>query len=294
MKKICIAIVILMLGVNVSMGEDKATDEKMKLGVQTYSFRYFTLMEALDMAHEAGIKYIEAYPGQKFSPEKKDVKVGPDLSPELRKELKAKLKANGQVLVHFGVVQLPNDEKKCRKVFDFAKDMGIQVIVSEPEQVALPLIDKLCNEYGIRLAIHNHAIPTRYWDPEIVLKALEGRSAMMGFCGDTGHWTRSGINAVEVIKKCKGRLICFHLKDMNRSGTQLEKHNGKDVERAHEVPFGQGVSDVEGILTELHAQEFEGVIAIEYEHNHRNPLPDVKECVSYFNSIVEKLKADKK
>lgn len=50
---------------------------------------------------------------------------------------------------------LPNDEAQCRKVFDFAKEMGIETIVSEPPKEAFDLIEKLCEEYKINVAIHN-------------------------------------------------------------------------------------------------------------------------------------------
>ena len=42
----------------------------------------------------------------------------------------------GITLVNYGVVGLPNNEAECRKVFDFAKEMGIETIVSEPPEDA--------------------------------------------------------------------------------------------------------------------------------------------------------------
>src|SRR5829696_2008551 len=37
-----------------------------KLGTQAYSFRMFTLEEALNKADSIGIKYVEGFPGQKI------------------------------------------------------------------------------------------------------------------------------------------------------------------------------------------------------------------------------------
>ncbi len=88
-------------------------------------------------------------------------------------------------LINFGVTKLINDEAQCRKVFDFAKDMGIETIVSEPSEDAIGMIDKLCNEYKIKLAIHNHPKPSRYWNPDKVLEVCKGRSKMIGACADT-------------------------------------------------------------------------------------------------------------
>ncbi len=53
--------------------------------------------------------------------------------------------------------------------------MGIETIVSEPPEGAFDVIEKLCEEYKINVAIHNHPKPSRYWDSDTVLKV----------CGDS-------------------------------------------------------------------------------------------------------------
>ena len=53
------------------------------------------------------------------------------------------------------------------------------------------MIDKLCQKYEIKLAIHNHPKPTGYWHPANVLEALDGRSKWIGVSADVGHWVRS-------------------------------------------------------------------------------------------------------
>ena len=50
---------------------------------------------------------------------------------------------------------------------------------------------------------------------------------------------------------------------------------------AHDVPYGQGVSDVKGILDELKRQGFNGNISIEYEYQQENPLPNVTKCIEF-------------
>jgi sugar phosphate isomerase/epimerase len=51
-------------------------------------------------------------------------------------QIKNKLDRAGVELVAFGVVGIPSQEAEARKVFDFAKVMGIEVIVSEPPREA--------------------------------------------------------------------------------------------------------------------------------------------------------------
>ncbi len=259
----------------------KACDEDWRLGVQAWSFNRFTFYEAVDKTASLGLNWMEAYPhGQKLSRDKPNIIFGHDMSPEAKQEVKQKLKDAGITLVNYGVAKLPNDEAKCRKVFDFAKEMGIETIVSEPPEDAFDMLDRLCQEYKINVAIHNHANPTHYWNPDTVLKVCKGRSKYIGACPDTGHWMRSGINPVEALKKLEGRIISLHLKDMNEFGS-LD---------AHCVPWGTGKANIKAILTELRRQNFKGVFSIEYEYNWENSLPEMQQCVEYFNKVASELK----
>jgi sugar phosphate isomerase/epimerase len=256
----------------------KADEKNWKLGMQAWTFNRFTFYEAVDKTHELGLKYIEAYPGQKLSKEI-DAVFDHNMSDELKQKVLQKLREAGVKLINYGVVGLPNDEAECRKVFDFARDMGIETIVSEPPEEAFDFIDKLCEEYQINVAIHNHPKPSHYWNPDTVLKVCEGRSNRIGACADTGHWMRFGVNPIEAIKKLKGRIISLHFKDLN-------EFNNPD---AHDVIWGTGKADVKAMLAELNRQGFEGVFSVEYEYNWLNSMPDIAGCVSFFERTESEL-----
>lgn len=254
--------------------------EKMgwRLGCQAYSFNRFTFFEAIDKNASLGLKVIEAYPGQKLSPEKPDVVFDHNASQEVLDVVKAKLDSVGVKLVNYGVVGLPNDEAECRKVFDFAKKMGIETICSEPPRDAFDLLDKLTEEYGINVAIHNHPKPSMYWDPDRVLEAVKGHSKRIGSCADTGHWLRSGVNPLEALKKLEGRIISFHFKDLNEASP-----------KAHDVVWGTGVADVKALVAEIKRQNIKAVFSIEYEHNWDNSVPEIAECVAAFDKMALEL-----
>ncbi len=279
--KITIVLSVLMLSVFCAGGAFAAEKEVWKLGMQAYSFNRFTFYEAVDKNKALGLRYIEAYPGQRLSSEKPDVRTDHNMSGRDRKLMLQKLREAGVKLMNYGVVGLPNNEAECRKVFDFARDMGIETIVSEPPEEALKLISKLCDEYKINVAIHNHPKPSRYWDPDTVLKVCKGLSTRVGACADTGHWMRSGIDPLEAIKKLgqAKRIISLHFKDLNEFG----------VRGAHDVIWGTGKGKIKAILAELARQKFEGVFAIEYEHNWLNSVPEIAGCVSYFEQTAAEL-----
>ena len=250
-----------------------------RLGMQAYSFNRFTFVEAVEKTESLGLGWMEIYRNQSYSDEYPDVKTNMDMSPEMRQRMKQLLDESGIKVVNFGVVPLPNDEAECRRVFDFAKDMGIETLASEPPEEALDMIERLAEEYEINVAIHNHPKPSHYWNPETVLRVTEGRSKRIGACADNGHWMRSGIEPVEALKMLEGRIISLHLKDLNQFG----------VREAHDVPWGTGEADMKAILKELDRQGYKGTFSIEYEHNWENSVPEIRESVEYFNSVAEEL-----
>ena len=258
-----------------------AGEENWKLGMQAYSFKEFTFFEAVDKTKALGMKYIEAYPNQKLSPGLPDVQFHHNMSSAIKEAVRLKLQEAGVKLINYGVVGLPNNEAECRKVFGFAKEMGIETIVSEPPEEAFDLIERLCTEYNIKVAIHNHPKPQHYWDPDQVLKVCKGRSKPIGACADTGHWTRSGVDPLEAIKKlgAEKRIISLHFKDLNEFG----------VRDAHDVPWGTGVSKAKEILAELARQGFKGSFSIEYEYNWLNSMPEIKKCVEFFRKTAAEL-----
>ena len=105
----------------------------------------------------------------------------------------------------------------------------------------------------------------------------KGCSERVGACADTGHWNRSGLVPVECLRKLEGRIVSLHFKDLNQKGG------------GHDVPWGTGVCDVRAMLTELRRQKFKGVFSIEYEHNWQNSLPEIKQCVEFFNQVAAEI-----
>ena len=245
------------------------------IGCQAYTFNRFSVFEAIDKTAAAGGKVIEFYPGQKLSPTEPTVVFNHDASDEVVAKVKAKLGEAGLRAVNYGVVEVPADEPGARKVFDFAKKLGLRSITTESTG-SLDTIEKLVKEYGIGCGIHNHPRrpndPSyRVWDPAYILEIVKGRDARIGAAADTGHWTRSGIKPVDALRLLEGRVVSVHLKDLNVFGQR----------EAHDVPFGTGVSDVPAVLDELRRQAFGGNISIEYEYNWESSVPEVAQCIGF-------------
>ena len=243
------------------------------LGCQAWTFNSGTFFQAVDKTAALGLKCIEAFPGQRIG-EGAEGKMGPGMSADAIAAVKKKLAARKVKLLNFGVTGIPGKEADARKMFDWARTMGIQTLVTESNH---DFYDKLCDEYKINIAFHNHP---NSWPPEKVLKATKGRCKRIGACADTGHWMRRKVVPLEGVKMLKGRIVSFHFKDLNKMG------------RGHDVPWGTGKGDVKAVLAEMHKQGFKGVFSIEYEH--RFSLADLARCVKHFNDCAKQIAAEAK
>src|SRR5262249_554725 len=128
---------------------DDSASEKigLKLSLQCWTFNRLTFFETVDKAVGLGVKYIEIYPGQTLKPGSKE-KMHRTMSDEVIAEVKKKLAdAGGLKLVAYGVDSIPTDEPGARKTFEWAKKMGIEVLVTETTPIEL--FDKLSAEFGI-------------------------------------------------------------------------------------------------------------------------------------------------
>ncbi|MFD2144987.1 sugar phosphate isomerase/epimerase family protein [Mucilaginibacter antarcticus] len=248
-----------------------------KLGSQAYSFNRFTFADAIRKIDSCNLRYVEAFPGQKIGGGLQG-NMGPDMDDATRKAVLAMLAAKNVKLVAFGVTGA-NNEAGWVKLFEFCKAMGIGTITSEPNEKDIPLLSKLADQYQINVAIHNHPNPSHYWNPDIILNAIKGQSNRIGACADIGHWTRSNLDPVECLKKLEGHVLHSHMKDLNEIGK-----NG------HDVHWGEGVSNIKGVIAELKRQGFKGALSAEYEYNWLSNSQDIAASAVNFRRMVAETK----
>jgi sugar phosphate isomerase/epimerase len=264
------------------------------LAVHAYTFRKFSIFECINKTAALGLKYMSL--SGSVSLDGSNMVTTVRLSDKDAAAIQKAAAAKGLKLVNIGVVQLPPNEAESRKVFEFAKKMGIDTLVAEPEPAALDTVEKLCKEYNIKVGIHDHPRPSRYWNPDTVLEAVKGRTPLMGACADTGHWLRSGLDPVECLKKLDGRVICLHFKDLVPEETRAQdnapatgKKKKSQSKAMHDVPWGTGVGNIKAQMAELKRQHFHGAYCVEYEYHWENSMPEIAECVKFWNATCAEL-----
>ncbi|MDO8541440.1 MAG: sugar phosphate isomerase/epimerase [Opitutaceae bacterium] len=192
-----------------------------------------------------------------------------------------KLKAAGLKLTGSGVVNLPNDEAKCRQAFQNVKAAGMATMVCKPELAALPLVAKLAKEFDQKLAIHNHGPEDKlYPTPGVAFEAVKSLDARVGLCVDVGHSARGGEDAIAAIRKYAARVYDVHMKDsVAVPGAQ------RDIP----IEVGAGRLDIRGMLKALLDVKYNGVVSFEYEKVFGNPVVGLAESVGYVRGVLAAL-----
>jgi sugar phosphate isomerase/epimerase len=247
-----------------------AADHGYQLGIQLYSLRGFDVDQALRHASELGFEQVEFYGGM----------LPTNASAEQIESMRAKVADLGMSISAHGVNRLTKNADANRKIFEFAKALGIPTITADPDPESFDNLDELVKEFDIRVAIHNHGPRHRYNKAIDVLNAIEGHDERIGACADLGHYIRSGQKATEVIRLLRGRLYGIHLKDF---AEMKDKTEG--------VILGKGHLDVVGVFQALKAVDFpaNGAISLEYEENPKDPIDDIRQCVAVARQAMRRV-----
>lgn len=232
-----------------------AQDVEMRFGAQSYSFRKFGFEDSLVQLKKLGLSCME-FCSVHFPPDAADANFA---------KVKQALADAGVIVPCYGVEGFGKDADANRKKFEFGKALGLEILTADVELDAFGNVEELCEEFKIKIAIHNHGPKARYDKVEDTLKAVDGRSPLIGACLDTGHAIRSGEKPHEIIAALGGRLISLHLKDWIHGG--------------EEQILGEGDMDLVAVSKALKTLKFEGPLMMEYENSPENPVPDMTKSV---------------
>jgi sugar phosphate isomerase/epimerase len=250
-----------------------------KLGLQTWTCRNMNFDQVVEFAVKHGITHLEL--------------IKAHLDPAAPKEeilrKKAILDQKGLVAYSFGVNATTMDKEKNRPLFEFARLMGMKLIIIEPKNLdEFNNLEELVKEYDIKLAIHNHGTGTVYGDPATVKKVLSSRDRRIGVCLDVGWVTAAGFDAAAVFKDYGAdRVFDMHFKDKIVETAADGKKTPVDTE------IGKGKANYAGLFAEIKKSKWSGVMAIETDHKGfaEDPNRLVAEAKTFFAaSTAEKKK----
>lgn len=265
---------ITWLGLSLLAVTCSAAEPPFTLALQAYTFKDRSLVETIEVAKRLGFHAIELTSVQKLGGTFKGSVKYSDMSPETVTAVRAYLDNCGLKAFSYGVVN-EKDEAGWRRQFEFARALGIGMLLTEPPPEQLPLIDRLAQEYKIRIHLHNHARSNPWWDPAFMAQKVAGCSEWVGAGADIGHWVPAGINPAEGIRQlAASRIFALHFVDVNESGKPL--------------PYGTGVGNLAAVLDTLKAKNTPVYLTLEYEQWDELTEKNVRACAQWFDGYLKK------
>jgi inosose dehydratase len=234
------------------------------IGVQTISLRKYSLPEVFRHLQGIGVRYVEFSASAHLPATANDQQIA---------EARQLAAAAGLRISAQGVNRFTSDHAANRRVFEFAKKLGIRIITAnpQPDSDTFASLEKLVAEYDMRIAVHNHGPGSLYDKLTDVTKVLKDRDPRIGACVDCGHFIASGEDPLQCLRTLSDRLYGVHLKDQSAFGS-----------KSPGVILGKGHLDLVSLFKTLRQINFppDGALSLEYEANPDNPLDDLKACLA--------------
>ncbi len=241
------------------------TGETFKLGIAGYTFVNFDLETTLKTLKRCDVHYLCI----------KDFHLPMNSTDEEIAAFHKKLKEYDVTGYAVGPLYMKTEDA-VDKAFEYAKRVGVKLIIGVPNYELLPYVDKKVKEYGFNFAIHLHGPDIKiYPDAEDVWNHVKDLDPRIGMCLDIGHDTRNGKNPVADLKRYHARVFDMHLKDV--TGT---------TKLGYSLEVGRGVIDFPALIKMLRKVKYSGVVSLEHEKDMKDPFMGIAESIGYFRGVV--------
>lgn len=241
------------------------TFEKFKVGMAGYTFAKFDIDKTLETMEKCDVHYLCI----------KDFHLPLNSTDEQIATFHAKLKAKGITGYGVGPIYMRSKEE-IDQAFEYAKRVGVKLIVGVPNYELLPYVDQKVKEYDFKYAIHLHGpdMPL-YPDADDVWDHVKDLDPRIGMCLDIGHDTRNGKDPVQDLKKYRSRVFDIHIKDVTAPTKQ-----------GYSVEIGRGIIDFPAFVRALREVGYSGMCSLEHERNMDDPFMGIAESIGYFRGVI--------
>jgi inosose dehydratase len=246
----------------------KKKEDPFKLGIAGYSFVHFKLDQALEMMKRVDVNYLCI----------KDFHLPFKSTAEEIKNFHDTLAKSNVTGYAVGPIYMKT-RQDIDNGFEYAKRVGVKLIVGIPNHEDLEYLSNKCKEYDFRYAIHNHGPEDKlYPDATSVYSRVKHLDKRLGLCFDIGHNLRYGMDPIKDIERYHDRIFDLHLKNITQANG-----DGKTCE------LSRGVIDIQGLIKALRKVKYSGMCSLEYEKDMKDPLAGIAESVGYYRGVVSSI-----
>jgi sugar phosphate isomerase/epimerase len=250
------------------------------IGSQTYSFRDLLTLDArIDAMKQIGLGYAELTVS--------------DIAPKGREQMTAwranppvdEIKAVRKKFDDAGIeIYSYNDsfrddftDDEIDHGFQVARILGVTRITASSNVTVSERVDKYAQKYKIVVGFHNHDSMKKneFSTPDDWKTAMAGRSKYIGINLDIGHFTAANFDPVSFIEEHHASIVTLHIKDR-------KKNHGPNM------PFGEGDTDIKGVLLLLKNKKYPIPAMIEYEYGKPglDTVAEVKKCFDFCKAAL--------
>jgi len=155
-------------------------------------------------------------------------------------------------------------EDRMARALDYARALGVALVVTIADRAAVARIDRLAQDAGIRVALENHWY-TELARPADYVPVLAAASPAIGVAIDTGHFAFLDLDLASVARRLGPRTLHVHLKVVQRPG-RVARAVRRWRRQMRMEPALPGEQDRLGpFVSALAATGYDGLLAIEHE-----------------------------
>ncbi|MCC7008147.1 MAG: sugar phosphate isomerase/epimerase [Acidobacteria bacterium] len=160
--------------------------------------------------------------------------------------------------------------------FQMAKALGVRAITTSTQVSMAKRIAPFADKHNVLVGVHGHASVENANEISTEATFLQCFEASKNIWAnlDIGHYTATDADPIAFIQKHHGRITNLHVKD------RKNKKNGMA-----NLPFGQGDTNIKGVLQLLKTQKYDIPANIEFEYE-GDPLVEMPKCLQYMKDAL--------
>lgn len=241
-----------------------------QVGVQSYTFRTFSVDKMIEAMVSIGLSSIELWDGH----------LNPMKASEADFKATKKKFDDAGIFVTAYCVNFPvtaTDEHLDRG-FNGALLLGTKVMTASVKKPIVPRLSQWCQKYKIKLGLHNHWFGEKWFKgdrsqefetPDDFMNALKGASDYLSINLDVGHFYAAGFDPVSFIRDHHPRIVSLHIKDRDKDADHTLRR------------FGEGAVPIVETMKLVKEISFKYAANIEYELEPANPIEGTRTGFEY-------------
>ena len=265
-------------GLTLRSSEDKVKPSVfggIQVGVQSYTFRTFSIDKMIEAMVSVGLSGIELWDGH----------LNPGKTSEADfKAIKKKFDDAG-IRVSAYCVNFSVDSKDdyLDRGFNGALLLGTKVMTASVKKPIVPRLSQWCQKYRIKLGLHNHWFgyasfkgdrTQEFETPDDFMNALKGASDYLSINLNIGHFYAAGFDPVSFIRDHHPRIVSLHIKDRDKDADHTQHR------------FGEGATPIVETMTLLKKIKFKYAVNIEYEPESATPIEGTRTGFEYLKRAL--------